>query len=236
MTMRRGRNAIGWGILVTAVLAAAALTVNGSAQAAPERVYHLTSTGPFASAIWHFRAGSTRTDAFVFAATGNEVVTGDFAGVERDHGTTVFFDLQLSDLDADGNVTGGIDTFGFLAPFLGSTGYSATFDPLLRTASAGATGVPATRCSYGADGLYTHCDDTTVNLNAAWTGYGPIFRGADATISNDFGLLFVFKDSGSFRQATASATIAGTTLPTIGNAVLARDAESDVFTCIGRYC
>jgi hypothetical protein len=224
-----------------AIAATIVSALAGPANADRGRVFELNSAGQYAFLVWHFRSDTTDTAALVLMSDG----TTNFAGfpggpngIQR-QGQFLHFDVQVSDLDANGNITGGTDYLGTYAPGLGSTNYSETFDPRLRSASASGADLPSETCTYDADGFFTDCDNsTTADVDVAVTGIGPIFRRAETYHNSAFGLLFNQTIAGPHRAAVASAVIAGVTLPAEGFAfgTLAKGAQTEVFACIGPSC
>jgi hypothetical protein len=182
-------------VLVGASLAFAGLS--GTARASGTQVTQDRFHGPFAEA-----GGETRTPTSI-----TDVAT--LASMEQD-GTThlSILDLHTTYLDSGGNVTGSVDVSGEL-----NSGASFTMDTVgLTTASASGT-VPVTRCTFDAAGNPTGCTSGTMDVSMTWTGQGAISRGieyVDHSVAPG-GLTFVDRGSGTFRLASATATIGGQT-------------------------
>ena len=181
--------------LVVASLALAG--ASGTARASGAQVIQDRFHGPFAEASWEGLTPSSITDAAILASQDQD-------------GTThlAIFDLHTTYLDSSGNVTGSLDVTGEL-----NGGASFALDTIgLTTASASGT-VPVTRCMFDAAGNPTGCTNDTMAVSATWTGQGAISRGnefVDRTVDPG-GLTYVDRGSGTFRSASATATIGGQT-------------------------
>jgi hypothetical protein len=169
----------------------------GTARASGAQVIQDRFHGPFAEAAWETTTPTSITDAALLASRGQD-------------GTThlSIFDLHTTYLDSGGNVTGSIDVSGEL-----NSGASFTMDTVgLTTASASGT-VPVTRCMLDAAGNPTGCSSGTMDASVTWTGQGAISRGkeyVDHSVDPG-GLTFVDRGTGTFRLASATATIGGQT-------------------------
>ena len=89
------------------------------------------------------------------------------------------------------------------------SGVSFSIVSPLVSATASAS-VPATSCSYDANFNLIGCVDVTVAVSASWTGQGPIEKG---TFNSNFPVdeFHVIEHfTGSSREATATATLDGT--------------------------
>jgi hypothetical protein len=181
-------------------LAVATLTVlalTGPASAAPGPVVmHVTFHGTFANALWSTSSPTSITNTTVNAAQ-----------TPHPHGFMLFVDQSTTNLNADGNVTGITDT-----SFVVTSGFSFVIGKTLDTATLSGSGLPAATCTYDATGILIGCADTTIDVNANWTGQGPL----TPTVSN-----FHFKTAGfiendhfngTSRTATATGTVGGLTL------------------------
>jgi hypothetical protein len=184
--------------VTVAVLAAGALGfafVGGTARASGAQVIRDHFHGPFAEAGWETSTSTSITDAAIIAT-------------QEQDGTThlAIFDLHTTYLDASGNVTGSLDVRGEL-----NAGGSVAFDTVgLTTASASGT-VPVTRCTFDAAGNPTGCTDGTLDVSATWTGQGDIARGSfwENHFVSAGNFVFLDRLSGTFRLASATATIGG---------------------------
>jgi hypothetical protein len=184
--------------LYLVLFALVALAGGGSTAAgAPAQTQHFQFNGSFAEALWETQATTSTTDTFVFAQK------------DRHGSASLFLDVFTANFDSSGNFTGATDVFGNA-----DSGVSFSTSTSLSSAMASAT-VPVTSCSYDADFNPIGCSDAgTLDVSAAWTGQGPIARG---TFNNNFhvdGFHEVDHFTGSDRQATASATVGGTSLGT----------------------
>jgi len=150
--------------------------------------------GTFAAAQWAAGSGSSFTDTFVSATQakqGSELSVFQLAG----------------NTDANGNFTGGVQTTADVF-----SGFSFTIDHArLTTASTSASGVPATACTLDEDFNPISCSATTIDLNASWTGQGPITRGVTNSHFKSGGFSVNTHFNGADRNATAAGTIAGVT-------------------------
>src|SRR6266851_5377001 len=74
-------------------------------------------------------------------------------------------------LDANGNFTGATDTSADV-----TSGFSFAIQKSLASASTSGSGLPATTCTFDANFNLIGCSATTIDVNATWTGQGPISR------------------------------------------------------------
>jgi len=182
-------------------LAVATLTVlalAGPASAAPGQavVMRVTFHGTSANALWSTSSATSISNTTINAAQ-----------TPHPHGFMLFVDQATTNLDANGNVTGITDT-----SFVVTSGFSFVIGKTLDSATLSGSGLPAATCTYDAMGILIGCTDTTVDVNASWTGQGPL----TPTVSN-----FHFKTAGfiendhfngTSRTATATGTVGGLTL------------------------
>lgn len=185
-------------VLFAAVAFAASITLTANtARASGAQVSQDRFHGPFAEAGWEASTPTSITDASILAS-------------QEQDGTThlAIFDLHTTYLDSNGNVTSSLDVTGEL-----NTGASFTLDKInLSTASATGT-VPVTRCTFDAAGNPTGCTADTDAVSATWTGQGQLTRGiqyVDRSVQPG-GLTYVDRGSGTFRSASATATIGSQT-------------------------
>jgi hypothetical protein len=181
--------------LVVASLALAG--ASGTARASGAQVIQDRFHGPFAEAGWETTTPTSITDAAVLAS-------------QEQDGTThlSIFDLHTTYLDSSGNVTGSVDVSGEL-----NGGASFTMDTVGLTTASASGAVPVTRCTFDAAGNQTGCTSGTIDVSVTWTGQGAISRGkeyVDRSVDPG-GLTFVDRGSGTFRLASATATIGGQT-------------------------
>jgi hypothetical protein len=182
--------------LYLVLFALVALSWGGStAAAAPAQTFHFQFNGSFAQALWETQTSNSITDTFVFAEQ------------DRRGATFLFLDELTANFDSSGNFTGATDVFGEA-----DSGVSFSIGKSLSSATASAT-VPVTSCSYDADFNLIGCSDAgTIDVSASWTGEGPIARGTFNDNFHQDGFHEVDHFTGSDRQATATATVDGTSL------------------------
>lgn len=204
-------------------LAVAALTVlalAGPASAARGQVTVFRFKGTFAAAEWFSSSATNFTDTAV--------------EVSQSRGASPVLNVfQLKgNLDADGNSTGGTETFVDAA----RSGFSFAIDATkLASASVSGPGLPATTCTVNADDTVSDCTSTTLDVNVAWTGEGPITR----HVSNDHFHADGFTSNthfrGTSRAATATGAVGGVTLSAadVLFAQLGTEGEGTIQLCIG---
>jgi hypothetical protein len=170
---------------------------SSTAAAAPAETFRFSFNGYFAQALWYTQTSSSDTYTFVFAQK------------DRHGNTLLFLDEFTEYYDSSGNFTGATDVYGEA-----DSGVSFSISTSLASATASAT-VPVTSCSYDADFNLIGCSDAgTVDVSANWTGEGPIARGTFTDNFRQDGFHEVDHFTGSDRQATATATVDGTSLGT----------------------
>ncbi len=215
-----------------AVAALTVLSLAGPASAASGQVATFRFHGTFADAFWSSssatNSGTTFTDTTISVSTSKQ-------------GSALYVDQFTGNLDANGNFTGGTDTLvgvpGAMEPGV-TSGFSFTIDtPTLASASVNGSGLPATTCTFGADGEQLGCTDTTIDVSADWTGQGTISR--EVSNFHTKGGPFSLNDhfNGTSRAATASGTVAGVTLTaaeSVSEATRLGTAHSGIIKrCIG---
>ena len=179
--------------LVVAGLAFAG--ISGTARASRAQVSQDRFHGPFAEAGWETTTPTSATEADTFVSQ------------EQDGTTHLNIHEYTTYFDSSGNLTGSVDVSGALA------GAEMSFDTVrLTTASASGT-VPVTRCSFDAAGNPTGCTDGMLDVSDAWSGQGQIFQGSfyEHHALDPGNLVFIDRLNGTFRLATATATIGGQT-------------------------
>ena len=179
-------------VIGLAVAALTVLSLAGPASAATGQVTHFRFHGAFVDADWFTSSATSFTDTFINVSKSKQ-------------GSELFVDQFTGNLDANGNFTGGTDTSADV-----TSGFSFAIDQQrLTSASASGSGLPATTCTIDANGNPISCSATTVDVNATWTGQGPIGR----SVSNDHfksdGFSVNDHFNGTSRTATAAATIGG---------------------------
>jgi hypothetical protein len=174
-------------VVVCASVAALGVTAAGAAgRSATRDWFH----GPFAEASWQ-----TSPTAF-----------GGLLVSREQNGTTHLSVHQTSvDVDANGNVTGGVDVGGET-----TVGVSFAIDTVhFTTASAGGV-VPLSRCTFDADFIITRCEDAgTLGVSVGWTGEGPIPHEPSTFLTREGGCLMVEHNSGVERLASATVVLGG---------------------------
>jgi hypothetical protein len=165
-----------------------------TAAAAPGQTFHFRVSGSFAEALWETQTSSSFTQTFIYS--------------ERDKNglTFLFLDVFTANFDSGGNFTGSTEVFGEA-----DSGVSFSIDRGLASAAASA-GVPVTVCTFDANGNGGCVDDGTIDVSGNWTGQGPIARGVFNQNFHVDGFHEVDHFNGTDRQATASATVGGTSL------------------------
>jgi hypothetical protein len=205
------------GLAVTTV---AVLALAGPANAAPGQVTHSQFNGPFADAVWSSSSATSSTNTFVNVFK------------SRQGSATLFVDQLIGNLDANGNFTGGTDTFAFV-----TSGFSFTIDAKqLTTASVSGSGLPATTCTLDASGNEVGCTDTTIDVNVTWIGQGPISRGTSTSHSKADGFSLTIHTNGTDRNATATGTVGGLAMGDSQFADLGNSNSGQTTLCIGNSC
>jgi len=168
-----------------------------SATAASGQTFHFRVNGSFAQAFWETQTSSSITETFVYAES------------DRPGPAFLFLDEFTENYDSNGNFIGATDIFGET-----DSGVSFASRGGLASASASAS-VPTTTCTYDANFNQIGCVDSgNVDVSADWTGQGPIARGTFNQNFHQNGFHEVDHFNGTDRQASASATVGGTSLGT----------------------
>jgi len=190
------------GIVVVALAFAGAV-----AAAAPQVIWFSPANGPvaFAEASWETRTATSITDAGVLAAKTYRDIPGT-TGPAGGAATHISVDLRTMYLDGSGQPTGGVDISGNAN---GDVPFSIDAHTLT-SASVNAI-VPATTCTLDAAGNPTTCVESTLNASISWNGQGEISRGSayEDHFLDPGSFVFIDGLSGTFRQASATATIGG---------------------------
>jgi hypothetical protein len=196
----------------------------------------LAFAAPASAASGHvvqFRFHGTFADAFWFSSTATSF-TATSVSVQQSRGSELFVDQFIASTDANGNFTGGTDTFADV-----TSGFSFTADKAkLTTASTSGSGIPATTCAVDANGNYINCSATTIDLTVAWAGQGPIAR----QVANDRFKVTGFSVNDHFngtdRAANATGTFSGSTLSAtdLQFADLGFANSGSIVRCIGIGC
>ena len=178
-----------------------------SAVAAGSRAIQSTSGGLLAIATWNYQPdAATLVNGVAFADGGP---ANDPTSSNGEH-AAFLAEISVWNLDASGARTGGVDVRIF-----DSVAKSVSVDPQLSSAHALGTDVPSLTCEFGANGLFTHCAETTTSYDITWVGQGEIARG-DLLQQHirDWGVVLNTNLAGAERYAPASGTYGELTLPT----------------------
>jgi hypothetical protein len=168
-------------VILGAVIVVGAGSASGSGGSVTRDWFH----GPFAEAAWQ-----TSPTAFGFTLVSRE-----------QNGTTHLSVHQITlDVDANGDVTGGVDVGGET-----TAGVSFAIDAVHYTAASTNSIVPLSRCTLDADGNTTGCQDAgTLSVAADWTGQGPIPHQPETFVTHGSCLAV---DHSSTVERAASATV-----------------------------
>jgi hypothetical protein len=172
-------------VILGTVIVVGAGSASGAGRSATRDWFH----GKFAEAGWQ-----TSPTAFGFTLVSRE-----------QDGTTHLSVHQITlDVDANGDVTGGVEVGGET-----TTGVSFTIDTVHYTAASASGIVPLSRCTFDADGNTTGCQDAgTLSVAADWTGEGPIPHQPVTFVTHD-GCLVVDHNSTVERAASATVVLGG---------------------------
>jgi len=214
-------------------MAAAAASLAAAASATPSQIiWDSSNNGPiaFAEASWETRTAASVTDAGVLAAQTHRDGPGT-TGPEHGAATHVFFEVRTMYLDSQGQPTGGVAVSGNAN---GSMPFRID-DRTLTAAAVENAVVPVTSCTLDAAGSTTSCvDGGTANVSVDWTGQGGIARGSDLDhFLAPGGWVFLDRLSGTFRQASATATIGGQSFDAAGQqlADMGNNVQLTVLIC-----
>lgn len=187
-------------------LAVAALTVlalAGPAGAAAGKAQVFRFQGAFAEAMWTSSTDTSSTTTNVTVSTsrqGSELFVAQFTSNFEGGNFTGF---TRTEVGVPGEPQPGV-----------TSGFSFAIDQVkLTSATLSGAGLPATTCTYDADGNQIGCSPATVGVDATWEGQGPITRGVENSVMNGGGIVFVFHTNGTSRDATATATFTGLPAP-----------------------
>ncbi len=205
-------------------LAVAALTVlalAGPASAAPGQVTHIKFSGTFAEAEWFTSSATSYTYTFLNVSQSKQ-------------GSELFIDQFTGNLDANGNFLGGTDTLVDV-----TSGFSSAIDQArLASASVSASGLPGMTCTVDVQGLPVSCSTPAIDVNATWTGQGPVSRSVFNGHFRSAGFSEIDHFAGTSRTATVTATFGGLPQP-LGEmqfADLGTTKSGTTTICIGNSC
>ena len=176
-----------------------------------------------------------RLAAAVWSTSSATSFTNTVANVsESAQGTLLGTDQFTGNLDANGNFTGGTETFANV-----TSGFSFAIDhALLTSASVSGSGLPATTCTFDANFEVIGCTASTIDVNVDWTGQGPVTH----SVSNDHfasdGFSVTSHFNGTDRTATAAGTVGGLTVSAseLQSADLGTETSGAISVCIGSSC
>ncbi len=182
-------------LVALAAMALALLSLGAPASAAPAEVMHFSFHGSVAEADWSIGSAAGFTDTLINASASTK---GAQLVVRQINGT----------VDANGNFAGGTETTVDI-----TSGFSFAIDlPKLTSATVSASDAPGTTCTVDANFKETGCSDVSIDLNASWTGQGPIGRSVSNSHFKQGGVSITDHFSGTSREATATGLIEGLTL------------------------
>lgn len=204
-------------------LAVAALTVlafAAPASAATGQVTQYRFSGTFAYGEWYTSSATSSTNTFVNVS-------------KSAHGLQLFAGQSTGYWDTNGNFTGATQTIVDV-----TSGFSFALQQPLASASLSGSGLRATTYTYDANFNQIGSSATTIDVNVAWTGQGPISRGVSNSRSESDGYSVISHFNGTNRAATASGTFAGVTLSAADSvdAVLGSTNYGTVTICISSSC
>jgi hypothetical protein len=204
-----------------AITALTVLSVAGPASAAPGQVTHFTTHGILAEADWFTSSATSFTDTLINASQSQQV-------------SLLFVDQFTGNRDANGNVTTYTQTSAEV-----TSGFSFAIDKTaLTSASVSGPGLPATTCTFDADFNEIGCNATTIDVNATWTGQGPLGRSVGNLHFKTDGFSVTSHSNGTSRDATATGTAGGLTLNAadLQFADLRNTHENETTICTGSNC
>jgi hypothetical protein len=210
------RSSIGF---VVALLAS--LVMVSPADAAQGQTIHFRFHGSFAEAAWFTSTSTSSTDTYL-----NVQKT-------KKGGEELFVDRFTTHFDANGNPTGYTDTSVDV-----TSGFSFTVNKNFTSASVSGSNLPATRCTYDVDFNLIGCSDTTISVDASWTGVGPISHETSHDHFRSDGFSENDHFNGTSRNAIATGTIGGRTLTAndLEFADMGRANSGTTVICIGNSC
>ena len=200
--------------LLGVVLFAAAILVSGGSATAATTTTHVRFHGLSATAELVDFTDSSFTDAFVNVSHTNK---GDRLVVD------------LTESTATGETDYTVDT---------TSGFTAYIQPrTFSTASVTASGLRVRKCVFD-ENFNRTCTHTTIDLNAHWKAAGPIVSQKSHDSFSVKGFKETFSSVGKFRDASATATIAGISFtPQRGDFAQVGVSRNSEFTvCHGTSC
>jgi hypothetical protein len=204
-----------------AAAAVTALAVAGPASPASAQTVRNfgTSRAATAMAVWGTSSATSFAETTVVVSKSRQ-------------GSELFIDQFTGKSDANGNFT-YTDTLADV-----TSGFSFAIDQKLTTASLSGSGLPGSTCTFDANGNQIGCSATTIDAAADWTGQGPISRSQFTFHGSKPGFNELIRDRGTMRDATATGTVDGLTLPTsdLASASIGTDDSVDLAICIGKTC
>jgi hypothetical protein len=212
-------------LLGLAVTALTVLALVGPASAASGQVTQFKYSGAYADSLWITRSATART------ATSITLVS---EGQGSGQTSRLYFDQFRANLYPNGNAADFTETRVDGA----TSGYSLTIPQSLARASLSGSGLPATIYYYDTALNLIGSSATTIDMNASWTGQGPVTRSVTNNQFKSDGFIETVHLSGTNRTATATGTAVGLTLTAADllYASLGTTKEGVVTICIGGSC
>lgn len=213
-------------VLLTVISAMTAPLASAASAAKPQLIGFVSVNHSFAEAFWQVDGdicnGGTSTDFFV--------------AVSDSHRTTPFLDVTEEVIHWDVTPTANGCAFvssTFTDTVISATsGFSTTFTNPLAGAAVTASGLSGTTCTHDVSfNQIGDCSTSTVDLAVTWAGQGPIDRNGHHELIKAPGLVINSWAAGSFRDATATGSIGGTSLPASLEADLSTSTQGQI--CIG---
>jgi hypothetical protein len=208
------------GVLVALTTAAMVITAAGSARASEQVVQHYSFHGTVAEAVWDTSTPDTSTST-------------DITVARNQQGQGLFVYQFTATFDQSGTLVGAAYTTADV-----TSGFALRINASLSNASASGQNLPATTCSYDADLNPVGCTPSTLDLEATWTGQGPITRDESTAHFHSDGFTSTYHERGASRDATAIGVLNGLSLTSgdLEEAHLAKNTYGSVEVCIGSNC
>jgi hypothetical protein len=200
------------------LIPALAVAISAGPAVAAATVTRTTFHGTTAEAVWR------QADLSFFRETTVSVA-------RMPNGQRLTVHVFTENYDSAGSPTGTVGTSTRV-----TTGFSYTIDgSQLSSASVTGSDLPATTCARDANNNLIGCVDTTIDVNASWTGQGVLVRGEFHFHDRTGSITVTSHSYGVFRDATASGVVDGNTL-TPGDlffAYIGRLVSGETVICIG---
>ena len=208
------------GVLVALTTAAMVITAAGSASASEQVVQHYSFHGTVAEAVWDTRTPDTSTST-------------DITVARNQQGRRLFVYQFTDEFDQSGTFVGAAYTIADV-----TSGFALWIDASLSSASTSGQNLPATTCSYDADLNPVGCTASTLDVEATWTGQGPITRDESTAQFHSDGFTSTYHERGASRDATAIGVLNDLSLTSgdLEEAHLATATYGSLEVCIGSDC